>query len=689
MDNFYDQYKSLNDLRIEKNKILTKPHNNLKEINNSNNQLYLRKNYNINEFQQYRPMKNKKENENYNENAELETKSELKYKYRITRLNIDSRYRNTIPKNILSKNSSLLNNPFNLQKNSNIITINLPNHNFTIDDKIIIENVIGHITYLSYLELSKESYFIKINHLNHNMIPTNQYSILISDLTYNNSTYISNIPLNSINDYHLVYFNTDNSNNYDPNYYFIKIELKANENIIYDNLYFKITYQHLYGIPLNNINANYPINSNRNNGYHIINSIINNNQFTIKVENVASNNINNCGGNNIIINKIIDYIEGYPDNNNYIISLNKTFYNVDKIKLISTEFPNTDKIIKDFPESKRNNKLYWQILGDGDNIYNIDITPGNYSVATLQTEISNQIGKTVMNLINKTNSINYQYSNTFYSDINIDVNTNIFNITFYGQITIKDPFKISVDNVDSTLYYIEVNHPNHLLQEGTQIIIINSLDIGKVSGSVINGVQTIKTIIDKDKYLIQLAKFNILSTSNEDIAGGGNAVQIRYPFISRLLFNKPGTIGNIIGFRNIGQFDSITKWNYKISNNDPYYNDILVDSVGKQINNSIINNYINLNGDNYILMANPLFKNTVDTGSINGIFAKILLAGPPGYILFNQYIQLGEELIEGVQSLSELQFSFWSPDGSLYYFNNIDHSFTIEIYEKILDTNFI
>jgi len=40
MDNFYDQYKSLNDYKIEKNRILTKPHNNLKEINNSNNHLF-------------------------------------------------------------------------------------------------------------------------------------------------------------------------------------------------------------------------------------------------------------------------------------------------------------------------------------------------------------------------------------------------------------------------------------------------------------------------------------------------------------------------------------------------------------------------------------------------------------------------------------------------------------------------
>jgi hypothetical protein len=140
-----------------------------------------------------------------------------------------------------------------------------------------------------------------------------------------------------------------------------------------------------------------------------------------------------------------------------------------------------------------------------------------------------------------------------------------------------------------------------------------------------------------------------------------------------------------MGFRNVGDYNSITSWDYTIYNNTPYINDLLVDTVGTPIPSSSINNYINLNGDNYILIANPLFKNTVDTSSINGVFAKLLLAGLPGYILFNQYIQLGDEFKDNIQSLSELEFFFYTPDGTLYDFNGIDHSFTIEIYEKVTE----
>jgi hypothetical protein len=194
-------------------------------------------------------------------------------------------------------------------------------------------------------------------------------------------------------------------------------------------------------------------------------------------------------------------------------------------------------------------------------------------------------------------------------------------------------------------------------------------------------------VINNDIYLIKLPRFNKINTDSTQNTGGGNEVQIRYPIKARLLFDKPGTLGNVLGFRNVGQNNSITSWALNITNNTPYLNDILVDSVGRTINESIINNYINLNGDNYILMANPLFKNTLDTGNLNGVFAKLLLAGLPGYILFNQYIQLGDEFTESVQTLSDLEFSFYAPDGSLYSFNGIDHSFTIEIYERILDND--
>lgn len=50
----------------------------------------------------------------------------------------------------------------------------------------------------------------------------------------------------------------------------------------------------------------------------------------------------------------------YPDQNNFIVFLGKTFYNVKKIELVSSEFPNTDQVIKEKPSELQNNLVTWQ-----------------------------------------------------------------------------------------------------------------------------------------------------------------------------------------------------------------------------------------------------------------------------------------------------------------------------------------
>ena len=73
---------------------------------------------------------------------------------------------------------------------------------------------------------------------------------------------------------------------------------------------------------------------------------------------------------------------------------------------------------------------------------------------------------------------------------------------------------------------------------------------------------------------------------------------------------------------------------------------------------------------------------SLSTNNVSGVFAKLLLSDSPGSILFNQYIQLAEFLNKPIKTLNELEFKFYSPSGSLYEFNGIDHSFTLEIYEE-------
>ena len=73
------------------------------------------------------------------------------------------------------------------------------------------------------------------------------------------------------------------------------------------------------------------------------------------------------------------------------------------VKIISSEFPNSEKIIKNTPASKQNNKIYWQNLDDGDHIYSAEISAGNYK--------SNELEIALEKVFYDTGRINYLNDN--------------------------------------------------------------------------------------------------------------------------------------------------------------------------------------------------------------------------------------------------------------------------------------
>ena len=86
----------------------------------------------------------------------------------------------------------------------------------------------------------------------------------------------------------------------------------------------------------------------------------------------------------------------YPKASNFNIYLNKTFKNIYKVKLLSTEWPNTDNVIKDSPASVQNNIIAWVNQEDADigfPIYKAYIRPGTYTTSTLQNEVSSKMNK--------------------------------------------------------------------------------------------------------------------------------------------------------------------------------------------------------------------------------------------------------------------------------------------------------
>ena len=74
--------------------------------------------------------------------------------------------------------------------------------------------------------------------------------------------------------------------------------------------------------------------------------------------------------------------------------------------------------------------------------------------------------------------------------------------------------------------------------------------------------------------------------------------------------------------------------------------------------------------------------NMLDVGSVKQAFGKILLNDIPGNTLFNTFVPATMIFQDPIASISQLDIHFYSPDGSLYNFNNVNHSFTIEIMTK-------
>ena len=77
----------------------------------------------------------------------------------------------------------------------------------------------------------------------------------------------------------------------------------------------------------------------------------------------------------------------YPNPNYYRLQLIRNFTNVKEVKLKSTEFPNTQQLIRSTPLSQANNRVFWNIEDDGDQLYVAVLTPGSYDATTFSSRI--------------------------------------------------------------------------------------------------------------------------------------------------------------------------------------------------------------------------------------------------------------------------------------------------------------
>ena len=642
-------------------------------------------------------------------------------------INIDSSFRSIYPKNICSSNGqNLPSNPITFTTGSNVIKFNYPNHKLETGDNITVQNTEGIVkTIINSVYLFKnfkyaifvfDSNNININYKNYvNNIFCNIE--LVGEQLENNS--MDNIKINDILGIKKCLIASKDlqstiltslvavpalatilssttalvTSNLDSKCLLIELPLEYNGNNDYYqvNQVFKISYLHIAGIPLGYLNANYPINNyNYQNSFEVV-DIIDSDNFTVNINLKSFGNIQG-GGNNILVCKIINTITGYPDADNYVVNLKKSFNNVTNIELISTEFPYVDLVIK----KDINDKIYWKHIEDGEYVYSITIDEGFYS--------SDSFLKNLTSKINSVKRVNSELTEELLNYFDISIESNIQKIIFkpYNLTKLPNSLSISEKNINNTNYFVlTVSHSNNFVNVDDKIIISGAENVTVISSGETSLKLISSTYINKthDVYELNTKNFtyDIILGSTSEVeyttttytSSGGENILLKSKTKVSFLFNKSDTCGDIIGFKDIGNKYSIIDFSSEISNYDAYVNSINLDSVGNTINYS--SNFMNFVGKyNYFLMFLNDIEYIYSNNNLKSAFAKIQLAGNPGDILFNTFIDNPNTIYyKGfpIPTLSELSIKYTYPDGSRINFRNINHSFTLKITEELLQNN--
>lgn len=624
---------------------------------------------------------------------------------KITLLNIDSRNRNKNPRNILENSQLFLDNDsITVSKDSNIVKIKYNSHNFSVGDKIVIQNVNGdEKTLLSALTLVNDFNYIFVNFNNHKIdenylkyqsnfeikieikdeLKVSDYkknNIYINSFTgIKNAIYCGDVSLPD----NIETILCDSLDNIKKNYFLIKLPynyVSTNDSDLIDFM-IKVTFLNISNIPIKYINSNYPINYKQYQGFQEI-SKIDTNYIFYKSKIKAYKSLSS-GGSKINISKVIRTNPGYPNANDYTISLKNNFTNIESIRMVCSEIPYVDLLIKSSSPNK-NNMLFWKQYEDGDHIYSIEIGEGNYNSAFLTKELES--------LMNKVERINSTEKNPIYNEFHFEIgpitdtkNNQDFKVNSYQTIPLPNSITVNKETIDDEEYYtLTIKHENNILGVGDKIKIINSLQIDNIPEDQINTVHEIYSI-DRRNHTYKIL-LNYVNLSDSSVSGnGGKDVLIKMKSLVSFLFNKPFTIGKLVGFKNVGEPNAITKFSHVTYNTGMYIYDNNLDSVG---NKDTEHNIINLESEySYMFLYLNDYENVSTGNSLTSCFAKIQLCGTSGNYLFNKHVTKPYKF--PIASMSELRVVFVNQDGTSPDFRNLENSFTLEITERISVNEFI
>lgn len=640
-------------------------------------------------------------------------------RYNTHYININSANRNLLPIPKISESFDLVDNALDFDNGSNVMTILHADHPFQINDRITLTGSSTPVITLRNkatltsgdvvgFELTTGSDLMKLYYTHDVPSTYTGTSVLVQTDGINGNTsstatvnsYFDNIPVNLLNKTHVylpadtaantVYDPNDGGAIFDPNSFYVRLDKTYTGTFdvsLLTEYNFTIKFTTIAGVPLNEINAEYPIDIAHLNGFHTIKST-SDQGYTVELTCNAAYDLTGTGGLNMQVGQIEEILDAYPNPNHYIMRLGNTFHNIISGRLISSEFPNTRMAIRDFNDESKNNLVHWNNFDDGDYLYSIEIEPGNYTPTELIAEMEakftavERVNFEIDNATGNTTSTP-PYSNKNIIQVEIDTSTNIVTFKSLREAVLSRPITATIPAItgatDTTTFDSEITliltHSNHGLVVGDEIIISGSIAHFGIPTTSIDGTHIITEVDDENTYRIILPKFNLSSGGTD--TGGGIALTIFSPNTFRLRMDQENSIGELLGFRNVGDSTSIHEYATSITNQTQYEFEKTTNALGETV--EIRQNFLKLSGDDYFLMTTDKLFNLTSSGPIKEVFAKIILCDIPGKTLYNSFVHGHVIRKRQLPQLSELEFRFYAPDGTLFDFQNIDHSFTLEL----------
>lgn len=256
----------------------------------------------------------------------------------------------------------------------------------------------------------------------------------------------------------------------------------------------------------------------------------------------------------------------YPNANSFKISLGRQFRNVKRVVLLSTEFPNTDQIIREDPReaafernrillrcgevlNDANNHLYW--INDEDAVvlnpsnpsenpydcifYTADLDPGNYKAVACECDEAT-LGEAIEEKVNNINRFQSGTPHQFIVDI--DPQTNIVRFLSVESVGLAiDPITTAVGT-----NIVSVSQPGHSFNVGDNVTITGSTGVGGITATTLNQEHIIQSTTT-DTYTIRVTQI-----ANATTSGGGANVFSGQNKPMKLLFSNIDSIGRILGF---------------------------------------------------------------------------------------------------------------------------------------------